>query len=337
MDDDSLAQLERIEELISALATLPWLAPDALEQCRADLLSFDAAHWPFVRLLCPPLYAELSLLLRDSMSALPWSTVPRISVIVPVYQARHDLLYAALASLKQQVGVAISCLVSLDGHEPDEAIVASVLAQLADSEPSPCWQVSVLVSPRNEGVGRCRNRALKQIDTPYFTCLDADDIFHPLRCLHALLLLEKLGVDRLNTGWCRFSMAENKLVLINGALSSLGLNSFVARTCLLQRYGYLADLRVHEDSEYQQRLRFFGAAMQSTAVVGHFLNTEVHPDYRSLSTPLRREISPIHGHPFLCGTVIAAADDSRRRLDAEHEQLYQRLLADALTAAFPGL
>ena len=75
--------------------------------------------------------------------------------------------------------------------------------------------------------------------------------------------------------------------------------------------------------------------MQTTPVVGHYLNTEITPDYQSLSTPLRKQVHPIEGHAYLCGSVIAEADDERLRIHARHHQRYHDLLADALHSAFP--
>lgn len=336
MDKDVLIHLERIESIITALDPLPWLTDGETERIRADLLSFDSCYWPFLRLLTPPLYLELTGLLEGGAAARWGQSRPEIAVVMPVYNARRKLLEAALSSLRQQVGVAITCLISIDGRGEDRELVEEVLDDLNAREPQPGWTILVLPSVRNLGVGRCRNQALRQIRSPYFTCLDADDIFHPLRCLHALLLLEQLGVERLNTGWSRVSLNQRKLILINGVLSSHGHNSFVAHTRILERYGYLADLRVNEDTEYQQRLQYFGAPMQTTSVVGHFLNSEVTPGYQSLSTPLRLETQVIDDHPYLCGTVIAAADDERRRIEQQHQQLYGKLISEALLAAFPG-
>ncbi|GDX77118.1 hypothetical protein LBMAG41_21960 [Cyanobium sp.] len=92
---------------------------------------------------------------------------------------------------------------------------------------------------RNRGVGLCRNRAFQEVTAPFFSCLDADDIFHPLRCLHALLALQSSGVDRLNTGWSRVSLDENKIVLINDRLHCTGQSSF----WLVQRSSLAAAIR----------------------------------------------------------------------------------------------
>jgi len=231
--------------------------------------------------------------------------------------------------------VAIDCLISVDGCEEDRLLVEEVLAELGAAEESTHWKVSVFMLERNRGVGMCRNRALRELTAPFFTCLDADDIFHPLRCLHAYLVLQISGVARVNTGWSRVSIRQGKIVMINGLISTHGHNSFIARSEILQKYGYLSDLRVHEDTEYMQRLRHFNVPMLDSPIVSHYLNSEIMADYKSLSTPLRQEILPIQGHPFLCGTVAATIDEQRLQIECQYTSLYDTLLYDVLSKAFP--
>jgi glycosyltransferase involved in cell wall biosynthesis len=95
------------------------------------------------------------------------------------------------------VGVAIDCLISVDGRVEDRQLVEEVVAELEAAGDDSHWRVSVFLLERNRGVGLCRNRAFQEVTAPFFSCLDADDIFHPLRCLHALLALQSSGVDRL--------------------------------------------------------------------------------------------------------------------------------------------
>ncbi len=337
MELEHLSHLDLIERLATAMvAALPWIAPDEQVGIQAKLLDFGSRFWTFSHYLSQPLYTETLLLLNSGLAASWLPERPRLAVVVPVYRADRELLQMALHSLHSQVGVDLDVWLSIDGRDQDQQLVADVLSQLeAESEATAIGSLRVLHGGSNVGVGRCRNRALRNITTPWFTCLDADDIFHPLRCLHALLLLRQLGVERLNTGWSRVSLRQRKIILINGLMASHGHNSFVACSSLLQRYGYLADLRVHEDTEYQQRLQFFQVPMQATATVGHYLNSEVTPNYQSLSTPLRKDVHIIEDHPYLCGSVIAEADDERLRLHQQYQQHYRQLFSSALLVAFP--
>ena len=332
-----LAHLDRIAQLAdAAMNGLPWLAANENDNIPQNLLDFDSHYWAFSHYLSRPLYQETTLLLKSGQAAHWLPERPRLAVVIPVHEAEQELLSLALDSLRLQVGVDLEIWISVDGRCEDQQLVRGVADQLANhAGSSAISKLEILHNSDNLGVGRCRNRALQHISSPWFTCLDADDIFHPLRCLHALLLLRQLGVQRLNTGWSRVSLRQGKIVLINGRMASHGHNSFMACTSLLSRYGYLADLRVHEDTEYQQRLQYFRVPMQTTAVVGHYLNTEVTPDYQSLSTPLRKEVHVIEGHPYLCGSVIAEADEERLRIHSTYQKRYGELCEAALQVAFP--
>jgi hypothetical protein len=336
MEPELLEHFDRIGALLEGLKVIPWLDDEEAGQIAQSLLEFDGRYWPFLRILSLPLYSELTGLLLNASALSHLQERPRISVVVPVYSASRDLLLAGLDSLRKQVGVGIDCLISVDGREEDRQLVQEVLSQLGAAEDSQDWKVSVFMLEHNRGVGMCRNRALREVSTPFFTCLDADDVFHPLRCLHAFLVLQLSAVARVNTGWSRVSIREAKIVMINGLISTHGHNSFIARSEILRKYGYLSDLRVHEDTEYMQRLRYFNVPMLDSGIVSHFLNSEVGPDYKSLSTPLRHEVIPIEHHPYLCGTVIASADQERLQIESYHQTLYDQLMSAALLKAFPA-
>jgi len=335
LEAEQILHFDRIGALLEGLKKFPWLNDYELGKIADSLLDFDGKHWPFIRILSLPLYGELTGLLL-SESALPYlQERPRISVVIPVYKARRELLLLGLDSLLKQVAVGIDCLISIDGCEEDRQLVQEVLAELGAEQETKHWKASVFMLERNRGVGMCRNRALSELKTPFFTCLDADDVFHPLRCLHAYLVLQISGVDRVNTGWSRVSLQQRKIVMINGQLSTHGHNSFMARSELLEKYGFLADLRVHEDTEYMQRLRHFHVPMLDSSIVSHYLNSEVAHDYESLSTPLRQEVIPIDNHPYLCGTVLASADEERLQIERQHQSLYEQVMSTACLQAFP--
>ena len=336
MQTEALAQLERIEALLAALPALSWLEAGEIERIRADLLDFDADHWPLVRVLSLPLYQELTALLESGAAARLLPERPRLAVVMPLHQGRRELLQPALASLRAQVAVAIDCLISIDGDHRDLSLVQAVLADLGADQDAAHWRVALLMAERNQGVGMCRNRALQQVSAPCFTCLDADDVFHPLRCLHALLVLLREGLMRLNTGWCRASLLEKKIVLINDRIAHVGHTSFIARTEILQQYGYQAPLRFYEDTEFMQRHRFFGVAMLDSPVVAHYQHTEPRSDYVSLGTAGRVEVHAIANHPYLCGSVIAELPQSWLEIKLYFEQLYPRLATTDLPAAFPA-
>jgi len=333
MDQESLAHLERIEAIVASLASLPWIGEEERGVIARVLLDFDAEYWTFTRYLSLPLYEELRQLLGQVEAAACLAKRPRMAVVMPVHRATEALLRPALQSLRNQVGVAIECLISVDGEPADLALVEALLADFGEDEN---WRASVFFGEVNRGVGMCRNRALREITSPYFTLLDDDDLFHPLRCLHGWLLLALQGVPLLSTSWSRVSMSQRKIVLINNSMVHCGLNSFIAATDLLSTYGYMADLRYFEDSEYMQRLQYFGVPRVSTAVVGHYLHTEPSPNHVSLASHWRQEVHPIEGHPYLCGSVVAAINEECLGYEQEFRRRYVEALAESLRRSFPA-
>lgn len=317
--------------LVERLDRLPWLTLQEREQIARTLDCFDGEYSCFVNYLTLPLYDSLADLLSRSIVSTP--RPPDVSVIVPVYQADPVLLERALRSLQAQVGVRLHCLISIDGRSEDRDLVVSLLDRLGE------WPnqsvAEVIFSPENRGVAICRNRALRRVRTQFFTSLDADDLFHPLRCLHAILILASHQVRRVNTGYARVSLNQKKLILVNGKLSLIGHNSFLAEASLLADYGYLADLPRHEDTEYFQRLLFYKEPMIDLFPVGHYLHAEARPDYVSLSTDGRREVHEVLGHPYLCGTVIAGLTSEREQWNRQFQELYSSNAREALPSLFP--
>jgi glycosyltransferase involved in cell wall biosynthesis len=283
----------------------------------------------FCHYLSTSLYEESRSLLMDRKA--PILKPPEISVIMAVHRPNVDLLAMAIRSALEQIGVATSLIISIDGEPSDHALVQDILTKLAPKGK----RVRVLLSPQNEGVGRCRNRALTLCRTDYFTFLDCDDIFHPLRCLHAWLILESMSVMRVNTGYSRVSLVDGKIILLNSNLCQNGGNSFLAKTTLLGNYGYLAPLRFWEDTEYQTRLGSYGVSMLSATAVGHYQNTSCSHDYRSLATRWRQEVHLIQGHPYLCGTSWGVIDDETLAIRQHFLDLYSRLKIHELADEFP--
>ena len=69
---------------------------------------------------------------------------------------------------------------------------------------------------------------------------------------------------------------------------------------ILDKFGYLVDLRAHEDTEYQRRLEYFNANMCSTEVIGHYL--DLNPGSSShlhLSHDTWESLEIIEGHCVL--------------------------------------
>jgi hypothetical protein len=334
MDLEQLAHFERIQTCADAIATLPWIEAGEPETIMQVLLDFDSEYWTLVKYLSLPLYAELLSLLQQGVVQGGLTERPRLAVVVPVFEASEALLLPALQSLHGQVGVAIECLISVDGCSADLELVERLLGKLGD--PGPHFTARVLFSDENRGVALCRNRAMKEISAPFFSWLDDDDLFHPLRCLHGLLVMALQGVSRINTGWSRVSLSQKKIVMINDRLSSFGHNSFIARTELLERYGYLADLKVHEDTEFMQRHDFLQIPSFNSPFVGHYLHTEPTSEHCSLASGWRKEVHSIDGHPYLCGTVLASMPEQLVQREKTYLELYGSIVFASFSKQFPA-
>ena len=236
IDQQSMQHLDRISGICDAMARHPaW--GDAERLAAFDrLLTFDQDYWTFTRYLSLPLYQETQALLLQRE---PIGQAPQIAVVMAVHRPQPELLRLSLISALNQVGVISRVHLSLDGPEGNLPLVEELLAELDPNG----TRVTVRSQPENRGVGLCRNAALADCGEAWFTVLDPDDIFHPLRLLHAWLAKHELSVTWLNTGCSRVNLRQRKIILVQNSISSTGYNSFIADRSVLDRYGYLAPLR----------------------------------------------------------------------------------------------
>lgn len=329
MNEEMLSHLERIGTICERLDGHPVWGKGEGVSAYTKLVDFDSQYFNFTKYLSLLLYAETSELLA---SVAGHGVKPKLAVIMPVYRPRRDLLRLAIASVLNQVGVDINLLISLDGPEGNQPLVEQVLAELK----VPPGRVKILTAETNQGVGLCRNRALREVQEEWFTFLDSDDLFHPLRCLHGWLALRALDVKRLNTGYSRVCLRTGKIVLLQQSLSAVGGNSFIACSELIRSHGYMAPLRFYEDTEYENRLGYFGVPMTGCGAVGHYQNTELDSAYTSLATRWRVEAHAIEGHPWLHGTVIGSIDRETEAIRNHYNSLYAQLGPEDLSGTFPA-
>ncbi len=330
---DMLEHFDRVTSCCETIvAALPWMNDADAESVADQILAFDSEYWTFVHYLSLPIYHELKELIHHA--PLRGKQRPEISVVVPVHQAQRDLLKAALQSIRNQIGVNVVILASIDGLNEDAEMVESVWEELGGDQKS--CRLELILSSKNQGVGICRNKAFAQIDTEIFTCVDSDDLIHPLRSLHGLCLMHHHGVRRVNLSVSRVSIRQRKIFLTHQALQFVSHNSYFALAELFQDFGYQADLRRHEDTEYYRRLEFFQEPMYNSGIVSHFLNMEAGSSYSSLSTDVHKERCAIEGHPYLCGSIWYGEGEHRLAIDKEYRQQYRQVVAKALRQAFPA-
>jgi len=296
------------------------------ETHRDILERYDSTYKNMSLYFITPIYEELA----QELSGHKWRR-ESVSVVMATIAKDIDNLLRAASSAMAQIGVDIELIISIDGNwaERKKTVEEAMRNDGIDME-----RVIFTGTDKISGVGQCRNQGLKLVNNELYTSLDDDDIFHPIRCLHAAIQLRKFNVDWLGTGYCRYSEREKKVYLVNGRLIWSGHNSFIAKSECLGRYGYLAPLERHEDTEYVRRLCKFGARLGEINLASHWLGTEIEDAYSSLSTDMRISSEKIEGHPLLCGSYESKLTEERLMINEYYDLLYQELLSNALTDHF---
>ncbi|HSE12692.1 MAG TPA: glycosyltransferase, partial [Rudaea sp.] len=112
-------------------------------------------------------------------------TLPRLSVVMPVYNPPLDLLAAAVESLRAQVFADWELCIADDGSTADG--VHDYLARLAAQEP----RVRVRLRETNGNISRATNSAAELASGEFLVLLDQDDLLTPdalaeiALCIHA--------------------------------------------------------------------------------------------------------------------------------------------------------
>lgn len=263
-----------------------------------------------------------------------FSRQPEITYIVPVYNCDEKKFVSTLQSIHEQIGVRTRAIIIIDGpNNEDLKRVQNALKNLPQT-----FQTRVIQKEKNGGVAKARNTGMKAIQTEFFSWIDANDLIHPLRSIHAILTILNSDIDRLNTAYARVDLNTKKIFLRNHNLYFSGHTSFVAKTDLLQTMGYLMDLKYHEDTEYEQRLRFFNIPLSDSNIVAHYLDLEssdTEEQHLSGDTWGEREI--IDNHIFLQGSYDGSITDERKRLNARSINYYRKIQEDTATNYFPCL
>ena len=263
-----------------------------------------------------------------------FSSIPEITYVVPIFQCSGDKLHNTIQSIVSQVGVLARGILVLDGSATHDREVVEEQLSLLGAESS----FRIIVKSENSGVARARNTGMALVETEFFSWLDAHDVIHPLRSLHSILLLLNDEVKRVNTSCSRVSMSQKKVVIRNLRHAFCGHTSFVARSEIIARYGYLSDLVAHEDTEYQQRMEFFGLEMSSTDIVAHYLDMILPFDKEPgshLSSDAWSQVESIADNGFIAGSYVGKITDSRRLLNEQFRAKYQYIQRKMLLDAFP--
>jgi glycosyltransferase involved in cell wall biosynthesis len=257
---------------------------------------------------------------------------PEITYIVPVYNCNEKKFYSTLQSIHEQIGVKARAIVIIDGPSSDDLKkVQNALQSLPQ-----VFQTRIIQKEKNGGVAKARNTGMKEIQTEFFSWIDANDLIHPLRSIYAILTILNNDIDRLNTAYARIDLVTKKIFLRNHNLYFIGHTSFVAKTDLIQTMGYLMDFKYHEDTEYEQRLKFFNIPLSDSNIVAHYLDLEsdnTEEQHLSGDTWGTREI--IDKHTYLQGSYVGSITDERKRFNAHSFNYYRKVQEEMATNYFP--
>lgn len=239
---------------------------------------------------------------------------PRVCVLMSVRNSEKTVERAAQSVLDQtwkNLSLVITDDASTDGT------VARIMA-LKEKDP----RVTVRLNERNCGPYISRNGAVRESDSEFVTCHDADDIAHPRKiAVQMQSFLGKPGAASNLSQWIR--------VRDNGRVMPLHLRGFVhdnfssllVRREIFEAIGYWDSVRTTADSEFRERIRHrFGAAAEHSIrpilAIGQFAS------------------STLTGHP-VTGASWLHFSDARMQYLRAYRKWHQSAPPDALYVPFP--
>ncbi|WP_432697904.1 glycosyltransferase [Marinobacterium sp. YM272] len=180
------------------------------------------------------------------------SSLPLVSVIIPVYNAANTLP-TVLRSLYGQTWPRLELLL-VDDASTDESL--AVIARLSSECPAHIHQ-RLLQHEVNKGAYAARNTALAVADGDFITVHDSDDWSHPQKLeRQASALVEQASPVACLTWWVRVS---DELFFHRWRLDDHGwvypnISSLMFRREVFEQLGYWDQVRVNADTEYRERI-----------------------------------------------------------------------------------
>ena len=186
------------------------------------------------------------------------SKAPKVTVFIPVYN-REKYIGEALESILTQTFSDFEILLVDDGSTDN-----SVDKIRSFTDP----RIRLLCNERNLGIPKTRNKGVEHARGQYMAMLDSDDCAHPERLQKQVAFLDT-HPDYAQVGsWCRMMDSHGRTLnkvkrqptlpddihvqfLFRCAMSN---RSIMARTAILQEYGYRNDFLRCQDYELHVRL-----------------------------------------------------------------------------------
>ena len=185
------------------------------------------------------------------------TSVPRTSVIMPVYNTASTVI-AAIESVLAQTDPDFELLVMIDGSPDNSAqLIAAYLQQNPDE------RVRVFDNPENRGPSAVRNQGLDEARGTWVAFLDSDDILYPtflerlhyhaertgaqvVNCAHNMVATDGSTTQRLKGTPGTLTGQEAAFALLKDELSPYPWDKLIDRS-LLEGIYFPADIRRAED------------------------------------------------------------------------------------------
>lgn len=177
--------------------------------------------------------------------------MPRVSVLMPIWNTRDDHLREAIESILNQTYEDFEFLILNDS--PDNTALGDIVASYADE------RILYTVNEKNLGISRSRNRLLKAARGEYVAIFDHDDISEPERLQRQVEYLDanpEVGV--LGVGMREYSSGKIVIQPENDTEIRLGLmwgcmvshSAAMVRRDLLERHGICYEERFTPSEDY---------------------------------------------------------------------------------------
>ena len=185
------------------------------------------------------------------------TSVPRTSVIMPVYNTASTVI-AAIESVLAQTDPDFELLVMIDGSPDDSAqLIAAYLQQNPDE------RVRMFDNPENQGPSAVRNQGLDEARGAWVAFLDSDDVLYPtflerlhyyaertgaqvVNCAHNMVAANGSTTQRLKGTPGTLTGQEAAFALLKDELSPYPWDKLIDRS-LLEGIYFPADIRRAED------------------------------------------------------------------------------------------
>lgn len=191
-------------------------------------------------------------------------TAPRVSVVMPVYNAAA-FLGSSIGSVQAQ-GWADWELLAVDDGSTDGS--AGILDDLAAADP----RIRALSTGGNQGAGVARNLGMDQARGRFVAFLDADDQWHPDKLSRQLAAMAAAELPFSCTAYLRRDLAQNSETLVGvppraSRQQLLKTNTVACSTAVFDR-AHFAERRMSTRRRRQDFLFWLDLLQDTPAVLG---------------------------------------------------------------------